>query len=35
MKKLSAALLCTVFLFSAAGCGVQDKLKDLVNTGDS
>ena len=34
MKILSAALLCTVFLFSAAGCGIQDRLTDLVNTGD-
>lgn len=34
MKNLSAALLCTVFLFSAAGCGIQDRLTDLVNTGD-
>lgn len=34
MKKLSAALICTVFLLSAAGCGAQDKIKDLVTAGD-
>lgn len=34
MKKLSAALFCTVLLFSAAGCGFQNELKNLVSAGD-
>lgn len=34
MKKLSAALFCTVLLFSAAGCGFQNELRNLVSAGD-
>ena len=34
MKKLSAALFCTVLLFSSTGCGFQNELRNLVSAGD-